>query len=364
MRSALISLLTLYNMDNTIFAGLELPERPFTDRGYEGLYLTGWDIDSNVLINNLLTETAEMNVIYTDPDFMKFAITQWSKKELPVWQSLFESMFFKYNPIWNKDGSLKHSTTETRNLLRGLTKSGTSGVTETRDLAHGSTKSGTSSGSLTEGGSDTRTVRRDETTDKTETSSRDYSEHFDRDLDEHEVPAVITTQTTTHNTTDTTETGVSAYDSTAYQNRDRTTDAKTGTETVQTAPSGTNDKQTDDEYTKTVSDDLTAHHELTDTDIDETDTTTYGHTQTTTGTDSGTESSTDTGTVTTAGTESGTESGTDTGTVTTVTEDIEQGNIGVTMTQELIERERAIMEFNIYDYIIRSFKRRFCLLIY
>lgn len=40
------------------------------------------------------------------------------------------------------------------------------------------------------------------------------------------------------------------------------------------------------------------------------------------------------------------------------------GNIGVTTTQEMIERERRLVEFNLMDYIIDSFKRRFCLLIY
>lgn len=40
------------------------------------------------------------------------------------------------------------------------------------------------------------------------------------------------------------------------------------------------------------------------------------------------------------------------------------GNIGVTMTQQLIEAEREINKFNIYDFIVDSFKRRFCILIY
>lgn len=40
------------------------------------------------------------------------------------------------------------------------------------------------------------------------------------------------------------------------------------------------------------------------------------------------------------------------------------GNIGVTTTQQMIEEERRVSEFNISDYIIDSFKRRFCLMIY
>lgn len=40
------------------------------------------------------------------------------------------------------------------------------------------------------------------------------------------------------------------------------------------------------------------------------------------------------------------------------------GNIGVTTTQQMIEEERRVVRFNIADYIIDSFKRRFCLMIY
>lgn len=43
---------------------------------------------------------------------------------------------------------------------------------------------------------------------------------------------------------------------------------------------------------------------------------------------------------------------------------IEQGNIGVTTTQEMIRQERDVAEFNIYAYIADSFKKRFCILIY
>lgn len=56
------------------------------------------------------------------------------------------------------------------------------------------------------------------------------------------------------------------------------------------------------------------------------------------------------------------DSGKENGTVTRETE--RGGNIGVTMTQQLIEAEREVDKFNVYDIICESFKRRFCLLIY
>lgn len=40
------------------------------------------------------------------------------------------------------------------------------------------------------------------------------------------------------------------------------------------------------------------------------------------------------------------------------------GNIGVTSTQELIEQERNVARYNIYDVITEDFKNRFCIEIY
>lgn len=50
----------------------------------------------------------------------------------------------------------------------------------------------------------------------------------------------------------------------------------------------------------------------------------------------------------------------DGGTITT----IRQGNIGVTMTQQLIQAQREVVQFNVSDYIIKEFKRKFCVMVY
>ena len=49
---------------------------------------------------------------------------------------------------------------------------------------------------------------------------------------------------------------------------------------------------------------------------------------------------------------------------TITTEKTRGGNIGVTMTQTMIQMEREVSEFDIYQYIIDDFKGRFCLLLY
>ena len=40
------------------------------------------------------------------------------------------------------------------------------------------------------------------------------------------------------------------------------------------------------------------------------------------------------------------------------------GNIGVTATQDLIQKERDIADFSIIRYITESFKKRFCIMVY
>lgn len=57
-------------------------------------------------------------------------------------------------------------------------------------------------------------------------------------------------------------------------------------------------------------------------------------------------------------------SATDTGTVNTVNNYSLKGSIGIITPQQMVEQERKVSEFNIVDYIIDSFKMRFCILVY
>jgi hypothetical protein len=83
---------------------------------------------------------------------------------------------------------------------------------------------------------------------------------------------------------------------------------------------------------------------------------TLGTGNTVSGSVDSTDGSTDTGTVN--------NSITDTGTVTTTNVSHSSGSIGVITNQQFIEQERRVSEFNIIDYIITSFKERFCILVY
>lgn len=84
MIPATLSILGLYNYDSTIFDNLVTP--------FE---------DNDNLIQNILIECAELEILYPDADFMKFAIGAWSQKQLPIWSRLYNTEKLEYNPLEN-----------------------------------------------------------------------------------------------------------------------------------------------------------------------------------------------------------------------------------------------------------------------
>lgn len=82
-----LSLLGMYRYNEGLFDNIHLPP----------------EIDKKVLINNLLAECAELEILYTDPDFLAFMIGEWSAKEVVVWEKLYNTTMFKYDPISNYD---------------------------------------------------------------------------------------------------------------------------------------------------------------------------------------------------------------------------------------------------------------------
>ena len=123
MMGATLSFLGLYRADDTLFSFLQVPA----------------GVNKDLLIDNFLLDSAELEVIYPDPDFMKEAIGIYSKRQVKVWEHLAETFELDYNPIWNVDGSIKEK--ETRDLKHA--DSGTDTRTET------STQTGSGSGNST-----------------------------------------------------------------------------------------------------------------------------------------------------------------------------------------------------------------------
>lgn len=131
-RGATLSILGLYEWDNTIFDLLIIPEA----------------LDTDVLINNLLTELAELEVIYPNPVVMKNLIGIWSSKQLDIWNRLYATTQYEYNPIENYD----RQETGTDSGTGSTTHTGSDSRTET--IRDGGTEGVTSSSSLSKTGQD------------------------------------------------------------------------------------------------------------------------------------------------------------------------------------------------------------------
>lgn len=127
MANAIISLMGLYQYDNTVMDQLKLPA----------------ELDRTNVIDNIILETAELEILWPDPNILKYMIGIWSSRRLKIWEDLYNSTVLEYNPIWNKDGTIteteseginrKADNTETRNL--------TGSRNETRNLADSVTHS-------------------------------------------------------------------------------------------------------------------------------------------------------------------------------------------------------------------------------
>ena len=87
---AKLSVLGLYQWNHRIFEDMALPE----------------DVDGETLTWKILEDCAELEVLYSDPDYMQASIAKWSAAMLPAWKKMQEALTAEYNPIWNKDGTI------------------------------------------------------------------------------------------------------------------------------------------------------------------------------------------------------------------------------------------------------------------
>ena len=118
MTMATMSILGLYEFDETLFDELKIPN----------------GVDKELLVDNLLCECAELEVLYAEPNFMKMMIGKWSAKELPTWEKLNELFNLEYNPLYNVDAY--ETLTEQRDLAYTHDSTDRHDMTDTHDMAH------------------------------------------------------------------------------------------------------------------------------------------------------------------------------------------------------------------------------------
>ena len=304
-RMTTLSPLGLYRWDDTIFDLMQIPSA----------------LDKPTLIDNLLSETAELEVLYPNPVVFKNLVGVWSAKQIDIWNRLYATTQYEYNPIENynryetgsEDGTGRTTHSGTDTTADTTTYGGSDGRTEaimqggsdtnTRQMAEGGTEGESTTSQMAQGGQDVVTGADTKGHwvagfDSTPSGQDDGLVKQTRDQDD----ATNTTaygKTESDNGSKTTTFGKteSESDTTAYGKTENVTEQRTYGQTIQKAGNMTHGEQ--------IATTNEGSHEL------------HAH-----------------------------------------------GNIGVTTTQKLIREQRDIELFNLYDIIIEDFKMRFCILIY
>ena len=155
MAMEFLSIVTLNNLDDSLWDGLQVPS---FEAYKDGLYVNH-TLDKNTLVTEIMLECSDLQLIYPNWEYMQGMIWQWSSTELPIWNKLWKTMFLEYNPLWNVDAEITDTSTGSN--------SGTTGGTDTQSVAGYNsatmvdhtkdTTSGSSSGSWSESHSTRRT---------------------------------------------------------------------------------------------------------------------------------------------------------------------------------------------------------------
>lgn len=134
-----LSILGLYRANPTLFDGMVLPS----------------GVDKDTLLTELLSQCAEFEILYPDPDFMRLVLDSWARTCLFKWQKLADTMALSYDPISNYDRHEEWTDTDNRKEETEVTP----GSTETT-AQQGYENSGfVDAAKLTRGGKDASTLQ-------------------------------------------------------------------------------------------------------------------------------------------------------------------------------------------------------------
>ena len=303
---ATLTIIGMYNYDNELFSYLNLPS----------------ELDKDTVINNILYECADLEVIYPNINVMKSAIETWSSKQLPVWNHLYETTQYDYDPLINYYIKGEDTTTSEYESKSELNKSSENNISGTDSK----TVDGDLTQTLTNNLVNTLSGEDVVTDNNTKTNNLETINHTETNVNDEKIHSVMAFDNGSL-TTQSKDDNVKLKDEN-YQDQ---TVNNTGTVTDNNIVETTYGKRTSDTGTSTTveSDDRIRLDEY-ESKRDVTSTDKYE--------DANTKNE-------------------------TLTRD-RKGLTGIYSTQALIKEERELATFNIIDYIVKDFKNRFCLLVY
>lgn len=83
----LITITSLLAWDNNLFDMLRVPD----------------NVDKDTVVDNIIMECGELELLFTDPVFMKHAIDSWSKSMINVWTRLNDTYELDTDTPWDTD---------------------------------------------------------------------------------------------------------------------------------------------------------------------------------------------------------------------------------------------------------------------
>ena len=98
--AATMSILGLYNYDPNIFELLHLPD----------------SVHQQTIIDLIISEAAELEILYPNPDILRVIIGAWSNGRQNAWARIAAALDAEYNPIENTDKYEDHLEDYTRDL--------------------------------------------------------------------------------------------------------------------------------------------------------------------------------------------------------------------------------------------------------
>lgn len=133
--TAILTLAGMLDYRPDVLDNLQLPQAPsYEDMGLDATQIRQlWTINAADFKDFLCFQTMSMCLAIPDADFLKAAVGTWSKAHVQEWQRMFETMFYKYNPLWNKDATRTEAEQEarTKNDTENTTNSTTGNNTST-----------------------------------------------------------------------------------------------------------------------------------------------------------------------------------------------------------------------------------------
>ena len=164
-----LTLIGLYNFDDTLFDSLELPD----------------EYDKQTFIDSLLIEHGEKCILYSNPDFMKYSIGAWGRKWALELERIAQALKAEYDPIYNYDRFEEYTDNEGRKLTSTtnaghkatdspdfdvIRETNDNAVTENQTSAYNTSSYQPESKTIVDGGKETATTK-GKTQDLAETSN-------------------------------------------------------------------------------------------------------------------------------------------------------------------------------------------------